>query len=66
MRLFGLHIKDLLRFFTERNKTNDGKIDDSSIMHQRKCGLLLPSHDGTVLLMVSLLGGGLKVTKVNS
>lgn len=51
----GLRIKDLLRLFTERGKTNSGKIADFSIMHMRNFELLLPSV--TVLLILSFLEG---------
>lgn len=56
MRLFGLHVKDLYRFFTESNKIND-EVADSSIICKNNFGLLLPSYDVTVLLIISLLEG---------
>lgn len=52
-----LCVKDLFRFFTERNKKNDGKLADSSIIYEKIFGLLLPSYDVTVLLITSFLEG---------
>lgn len=51
----GLRIQDLLRLFSERRKTNSGKIADFSIMHMRNFELLLPSV--AVLLIRSFLEG---------
>lgn len=54
---FGLYVKDLFRFFTERNKRNDGKIAYSSIIYKNSLGLLVPSYDVTMLLIISFLEG---------
>lgn len=46
-----------LDFFTERNKRNDGKIAYSSIIYKNSLGLLVPSYDVTMLLIISFLEG---------